>query len=72
MSQIKEINEDECSFTLPIILYDNECHLCIRFMESFKRIPETKNYSFIPFKMKKFFSAFPQLDEKSATKHFTL
>jgi len=33
-------------------------------MESFKRIPETNGYSFIPIQNEKVFSTFPQLDRE--------
>ncbi len=64
MSQIDESEKKDYSFPLPIILYDRECHLCVRFMNSFKRMPNTSDYSFIPIQNEEIFSTFPQLNRE--------
>jgi Uncharacterized protein conserved in bacteria len=64
MNETKEGKDSDYSFTPPIILYDKECHLCIRFMESFQRIPETNKYSFIPIQDENIFSTYPQLNQE--------
>ena len=64
MSHLEESNTKSCTFPLPVILYDNECNLCIRFMKAFERIPNTSEYSFIPIQNEEIFSTFPQLDRE--------
>ena len=64
MSQLEELKKEDCYFPLPIILYDSECGLCVRFMKAFKRIPDTDDYSFIPIQNEDIFSTFPQLNKE--------
>ena len=64
MSHAEELEKEDYSLPLPIILYDSECGLCIRFMKSFQRMPNTSDYSFIPIQNEEIFSTFPQLNRE--------
>ena len=49
-------------FPLPILLFDNECSLCLRFKQSLERIPGTENITMVPIQNEDIYKAFPLLD----------
>ncbi|MEH0860415.1 MULTISPECIES: thiol-disulfide oxidoreductase DCC family protein [Halobacteriovorax] len=51
----------EENYKLPILIFDDECPLCIRFKDSLARLEGAKKISFIPVNDKKVYEQFKEL-----------
>jgi len=49
-------------FKLPLLIYDAECPLCVRFKQGLERLDAQRRVCYIPLQEEGVFSAFPQLD----------
>jgi len=51
---------------LPILLYDEKCPLCLRFKQTFERIPGTSHVTLVSIYQDEVFQAYPQLNREAA------
>jgi len=49
-------------FKLPLILYDAQCPLCLRFKQALEHLDESKTISYVPIDTPEIYEKFPQLD----------
>lgn len=50
---------------LPLLLYDAECPLCVRFKQGLERLDAHHRVQFVPLQEEQVFSRFPQLDREA-------
>ena len=57
------------SYSLPLLIYDGDCALCLRFAQSIKHQKETEHITCVAYQDKNLYEQFPQLDEEQCRAH---
>lgn len=68
----KKNKEEKNKFPLPVILYDSQCNLCLRFKQSLERLPGTKEVTMVSIHEKEIYLIYPELSLEQTSKeiHF--
>jgi predicted DCC family thiol-disulfide oxidoreductase YuxK len=56
--------QENQNVSLPILFYDSECPLCLRFKQSLEKLPGTENLGKVSIRENWIYDKFPQLDIK--------
>lgn len=57
------------NYHLPLLVYDGECTLCMRFAQSLDRVKEAEGICKVPYQDENLFIAFPQLSKEACMQH---
>lgn len=51
-------------YPLPLILFDSECDLCVRFKQTFERLPGSSQFHFVSLHDEDIYEAYPSLNKE--------
>ncbi|MGI4994042.1 thiol-disulfide oxidoreductase DCC family protein [Halobacteriovorax sp. GFR7] len=54
----------EENYKLPILIFDDECPLCVRFKDSLARLEEAKSVNFVSVNDEKLYQVYPELTKE--------